>query len=74
MSKPHKKRRTRGHFGAITTCISTTLVLVLLGIVVLFVSVGDNYSRQLREGFTVEVMLNDSIQPVQHSTTLAALR
>lgn len=74
MSKPHKKRRTRGHFGAITTCISTTLVLVLLGIVVLFVSVGDNYSRQLREGFTVEVMLNDSIQPVQQSTTLAALR
>lgn len=74
MSKPHKKRRTRGHFGAITTCISTTLVLVLLGIVVLFVSVGDNYSRQLREGFTVEVMLNDSIQPVQQSTTFAALR
>lgn len=74
MSKPHKKRRTRGHFGAITTCISTTLVLVLLGIVVLFVSVGNNYSRQLREGFTVEVMLNDSIQPVQQSTTLAALR
>lgn len=74
MSKPHKKRRTRGHFGAITTCISTILVLVLLGIVVLFVSVGDNYSRQLREGFTVEVMLNDSIQPVQQSTTLAALR
>ncbi len=74
MSKPHKKRRTRGHFGAITTCISTTLVLVLLGIVVLFVSVGDNYSRQLREGFTVEVMLNDSIQPVQQSATLAALR
>lgn len=74
MSKPHKKRRTRGHFGAITTYISTTLVLVLLGIVVLFVSVGNNYSRQLREGFTVEVMLNDSIQPVQQSTTLAALR
>jgi cell division transport system permease protein len=74
MSKPHKKGRTRGHFGAITTCISTTLVLVLLGIVVLFVSVGNNYSRQLREGFTVEVMLNDSIQPVQQSTTLAALR
>lgn len=74
MSKQHKKRRSRGHFGAITTCISTTLVLVLLGIVVLFVSVGNNYSRQLREGFTVEVMLNDSIQPVQQSATLAALR
>lgn len=74
MSKQHKKRRRRGHFGAITTCISTTLVLVLLGIVVLFVSVGNNYSRQLREGFTVEVMLNDSIQPVQQSATLTALR
>ncbi len=74
MSKHSKKRRVTGRFGTITTCISTTLVLVLLGIVVLFVSVGNNYSRQLREGLTVEVMLNDSIQPAQQTATLAALR
>lgn len=74
MSRQHKKRHFVGRFGTLTTCISTTLVLVLLGIVVLFVSVGNNYSRQLREGLTVEVMLSDSIQPAQQSATLAALR
>ena len=74
MSKPHKKIRTAGRFGTFTTCISTTLVLVLLGIVVLFVSVGNNYSRQLREGLTIEVMLSDSIAPAQQAATLTALR
>lgn len=74
MSKPHKKIRTAGRFGTFTTCISTTLVLVLLGIVVLFVSVGNNYSRQLREGLTIEVMLSDSIVPAQQAATLTALR
>ena len=74
MSKRHIKRHLVGRFGTFTTCISTTLVLVLLGIVVLFVSVGNNYSRQLREGLTVEVMLNDSIAPEQQAATLNALR
>lgn len=61
MPKRRKKIRHAGRFSTITTCISTTLVLLLLGIIVLFVSVGTNYSRQLREGLTIEVMLSDSI-------------
>lgn len=60
MSKK-KKIRSAGKFATITTGISTTLVLVLLGMIVLFVSIGNNFSRQLREGLFVEVMLNDSI-------------
>ncbi len=60
MSKK-KKIRSAGRFATITTGISTTLVLVLLGLIVLFVSIGNNFSRQLREGLFVEVMLNDSI-------------
>ena len=74
MSKQYKKVRATGRLSTLTTCISTTLVLVLLGMVVLFVSVGNNYSQQLREELTVEVMLNDSISPEQQAATLAALR
>ena len=43
-----KKRRSAGQFGTITTCISTTLVLVLIGIVVLFVTMRNNASQQMR--------------------------
>ena len=60
MSKQKKKVRSTGRLSAITTCISITLVLILLGSVVLFVSVGNNFSRQLREGLTVELLLSDS--------------
>lgn len=69
-----KKRRSAGQFGTITTCISTTLVLVLLGIVVLFVTMGNNASQQLREGLTVEVMLSDSITSGDQITTQRALQ
>lgn len=54
----------------VTTCISTTLVLMLLGIVVLFVTVGNNFSRQIREGLTVEVMVSDTI----HRSDLLSLQ
>ena len=61
MARNRKKTPKAGRFGAITTTISTTLVLILLGMVVLFVGIGNNFSQQLREGLTVEVMLHDSI-------------
>lgn len=69
-----KKKRSAGQFGTITTCISTTLVLILLGIVVLFVTMGNNASQQLREGLTVEVMLNDSISAGDQIATQRALQ
>lgn len=74
MTAKHRRNRKAAKFGSITTCISTTMVLVLLGIIVLFVTVGTNYSKQLREGMTVEVMLHDSITPSQFIQTQAALR
>lgn len=61
MARNRKKTPKAGRFGTITTTISTTLVLILLGMVVLFVGIGNNFSQQLREGLTVEVMLHDSI-------------
>lgn len=61
MKGRRRKDRRAGRFSTVTTCISTTLVLLLLGIVVLFVTIGTNFSRQLREGLTLEISLNDSI-------------
>ncbi len=57
----NKKHRSRGGWklNAVTSCISTTLVLVLIGIVVFFVSVAANFSVQLRENFVVTLMLDD---------------
>lgn len=74
MSKKRKKIRKAGRFSTITTGISTTLVLLLLGIVVLFVTVGTNFSRNIREGLTVEVLLNDSITPSAFQATQTRLK
>lgn len=42
-----------------TACISTTLVLVLLGMVVSFVMLADKLSDSVRETFTVTVLFHD---------------
>lgn len=55
------KKRNSGHLSIVTACISTTMVLTLVGTVVFFVAMANNLSRSLRENFTVQVMLNDSI-------------
>lgn len=57
--------------GTVTSCISTTMVLILLGTVVAFVTIADNFGRSVRENFTVEVLLDDSI-PAQELVALKA--
>lgn len=56
-----KKKRVGGRFGAFISVISTTLVLILLGADVFFVTVASNFSKNLRENFAVEVLLEDNI-------------
>lgn len=56
-----KKKKNGGALGNITSTISTTMVLILLGAVVMFVTMAMNFSRSVRENFTVEVLLDDSI-------------
>lgn len=56
-----KKKRVGGQFGAFISVISTTLVLILLGADVFFVTVASNFSKNLRENFAVEVLLEDNI-------------
>lgn len=47
----------------VTALISTTLVLVLLGTIVLFVFTARNLSSYVRENINVSVLLNDNITP-----------
>lgn len=58
-----KKKKKRSHTGmhTITSCISTTLVLLLMGTVVFFVTVADKLSDTLRENFTISLLLDDDL-------------
>ena len=58
-----KRNRTRNRHGmqVLTLCISTTLVLILLGLVVFSVLTTRNLSDYVKENLTVTVMLGDDM-------------
>ena len=61
MNKNRKKARSRRGLQVVTLCISTTMVLLLLGMVVFFVLSARNLSAHMKENLTVTVMLKDSV-------------
>ena len=61
MNKKRKKARSRRGLQVVTLCISTTMVLLLLGMVVFFVLSARNLSAHMKENLTVTVMLKDSV-------------
>lgn len=61
MGKKRKNTRSRYGLQAVTLCISTTLVLVLLGMVVFSVLTAQNLSAYVKENLTVTVMLSDDV-------------
>ena len=65
MVKQKKKRKIDLLF--ITACISTSLVLLLIGIVALLLLTAGDLSRQLKQEMTVEVILKESITDTQFS-------
>ena len=81
-----KKRRNTspGHWQWFTSCVSTTLVLLLRGLVVLFGLTAHELSRNVRENLTVTLLLDDDLDsldarafqqqmdelPFAHQTTL----
>lgn len=65
VNKRPRKPRPSGRFSSATACISVSMVLVLVGIVVFFATMADGLSRTLRENFTVEVLLDDSTSATQ---------
>jgi len=61
MAKRKNKTRRRHGLQVVTLCISTTLVLVLLGMVVFSVLTAHNLSTYVKENLTVTVMLGDDM-------------
>lgn len=59
MNKRKKKTGNRRGMQLVTLCISTTMVLVLLGLIVFSVLTSHNLSAWVKENLTVTVMLND---------------
>jgi cell division transport system permease protein len=61
MTKKRNKTRNRHGMQVLTLCISTTLVLILLGLVVFSVLTTHNLSNYVKENLTVTVMLGDDM-------------
>lgn len=61
MGKRRTKVRNRTSLQAMTLCISTTLVLILLGMMVFSVLTAHNLSSYVKENLTVTVMLGDKV-------------
>lgn len=56
-----KKYRSFFNTQFVTTCLSTMLVLVLLGTIVLFVLSAQNLSTYVRENINISVLINDEM-------------
>lgn len=61
MSNNRNRPRNRRGMQVVTLCISTTMVLILLGMVVFSVLSARNLSAHMKENLTVTVMLKDSV-------------
>lgn len=61
MGKKRKTSRNRHGLQVITLCISTAMVLVLLGMVVFSVLTARNLSTYVKENLVVTMMLQDDI-------------
>lgn len=67
------KKYSSWHWQAFTSTISTTMVLVLLGMVVLFVLTAQELSNSVRENLTVTVVLQDDATPTEAKKLLQLL-
>lgn len=74
MKKGRSKTRNRQGLQAVTLCISTALVLVLLGLVVLSVLTARNLSAYVRENIVVTMMLQDDMTPTEAQKFCARLQ
>lgn len=58
-----RKKTVGGHRGlqVVTLCISTSMVLILLGLVIFFVLLGRNLSESFRENIVVTMLLEQDM-------------
>ncbi len=74
MKKKRNKARDRHGLQAVTLCISTALVLVLLGLVVFAVLTAHNLSEYVRQNIVVTLMLQDDMTPSEAQTFCSHLK
>ena len=72
MTRQKKKRKIDLLF--ITSCISTSLVLTLIGLITLLLLTARDISRKFRQEMTVEVILKDDINESQLSSLNMKIR
>lgn len=60
-----KRRKAVFSTQIITTCLSTTLVLILLGTIVMIVLSARNMSNYMRENINISVLINDEMDSLQ---------
>lgn len=72
--KPDKSRRQRIGLQSVTLCISTAMVLILLGLVVLTALVGTNLSSRVKENLVVTMMLDQDMTDTEAAQLQKKLR
>lgn len=60
-----KHRRHHGLLNSLTACISTTMVLILVGTIVFLGLMVGSLERSVKENFTVQVLLEDTLSQPQ---------
>ena len=72
MRKRKNLNKRRHRLQMVTLCISTTMVLVLLGVVVLLAFTAHNLQKNLRENVEISVILNDTVS-IESGKALGAI-
>ena len=65
MVRKKNRKHSRHFMSSVTACISTTMVLILVGIIVFGGSMAGKLERTLKENFTVTLLLDDEISTRQ---------
>ena len=73
MAKNKKVRRV-GSFNTVTSCISTSLVLIVLGVVVFLTCISQSITRSILENFSMDVLLDDTLPKTEIRNTEKFLR